>query len=251
MRFNKFNNSPYTDALTQEAAGIKALNELITHLCLNLKTPHIYSVDNNNLILERINHQSGSNKQWQDLGQSMAQLHAYAHHSFGWNNNNYIGLNPQHNTLTDDWGKFFINYRLVFQINLIHDQAIQKQFKQTLASMAHALKKFLNQNCDFPSLLHGDLWSGNVLFDETQAWLIDPAVYYGDAEADIAMTELFGKFPAPFYRTYTEHKPLSEHYPIKRTVYNLYHQLNHYNIFGASYLPACKSAFNLMKNHFS
>jgi fructosamine-3-kinase len=89
-------------------------------------------------------------------------------------------------------------------------------------------------------LLHGDLWSGNVLFGNAGPCLIDPAVYYGDREADIAMTELFGGFSEAFYRAYDRLYPRTEVYAAKRAIYNLYHTLNHYNLFGASYLDACR-----------
>jgi fructosamine-3-kinase len=98
--------------------------------------------------------------------------------------------------------------------------------------------------------LHGDLWSGNVLFDSNQCWLIDPAVYYGDSEVDLAMTEMFGGFSNAFYHAYFQIRSRSSTYANKRTIYNLYHYLNHYNLFGDSYLSRCREGFWSIENLF-
>jgi fructosamine-3-kinase len=251
MEFIKTNPSQYQDALFKEAAGLSALSNKLEQNDIPIKTPQIYSVDQKNLVLEHINHIGGSKTQWQQFGQTLAQMHLLPEESYGWHENNYIGLNPQSNSITDDWGAFFVKRRLAYQINLIKNPITQKQFKQSVASIEKQLAEFLNIHCPFSSLLHGDLWSGNVLFDENHVWLIDPAVYCGDAEADLAMTELFSGFPAAFYRAYTDIKPLSKHYALKQVIYNLYHQLNHYNLFGSGYLSACKSAIATINNQFN
>ncbi|MEZ5473364.1 MAG: fructosamine kinase family protein [Marinicella sp.] len=120
---------------------------------------------------------------------------------------------------------------------------MRKRFNHILALNQDSWIAWLNQHCSRFSLLHGDLWSGNVLFDAQNVWLIDPAVYFGDSETDIAMTEMFGGFPEAFYAAYQSVKPLSSAYPKKRILYNLYHYLNHYNLFGSAYLPACERGF--------
>ncbi|MCB1581549.1 MAG: fructosamine kinase family protein [Xanthomonadales bacterium] len=99
--------------------------------------------------------------------------------------------------------------------------------------------------------MHGDLWSGNVMFDKEHVWLIDPAVYFGDSEADIAMTEMFGGFSSEFYLAYQSVRPLTDAYPTKRLIYNLYHYLNHYNLFGASYLSPCLRAIQKINQDFT
>jgi fructosamine-3-kinase len=250
MQFKKTNQTQYKDALFKEADGLRRLQHKLTSNNIPIKIPQIYSVDETTLVLEHINHMGGSKTQWQQFGQALAQLHLLPEDSCGWHDNNYIGLNPQTNKVTDDWGDFFIKQRLNAQINLIKDSITQEQFKQSVASIEKQLVEFLNTHCPFPSLLHGDLWSGNVLFDEDYAWLIDPAIYCGDAEADLAMTELFGGFPAAFYQAYNAVKPLSEAYALKKITYNLYHQLNHYNLFGSGYLPACEQGFAVINKQF-
>src|SRR5690606_13368704 len=175
------------------------------------------------------------------LGEGLAQLHRYHRSRYGFGQDNYIGLSPQINQWTDDWGTFFRDYRLNVQISRIADPRVRQEFELVLAAHGHWLAHFLNEHCTQPSLLHGDLWSGNVLFDRRKAWLIDPAVYYGDREADIAMTEFFGGFSREFYAAYDAAWPLSGAYSRKRDIYNLYHALNHYNLFGSGYLGRCRA----------
>ena len=140
----------------------------------------------------------------------------------------------------DDWGAFFLDYRLKPQVRMIADSRVKAEFESRLAEHASALCGFLNRHCSHPSLLHGDLWAGNVLFDQDGPWLIDPTVYYGDREADLSMTELFGGFSPAFYQAYDSVYPRSNAYEVKRPIYNLYHTLNHYNLFGGSYLGTCR-----------
>ncbi len=250
MKFSKHNHSNYPDALQQEAAGLKLLAQQLKQLNSRIKVPTVYAVDHHTLTLSHINQQTPQSAQWQTLGQALAELHQVAQKHCGHQSNNYIGLNPQSNVISDNWGEFFYQYRLEFQVNLIQDPNTCQQFNSTLTALREPLIEFLNQNCPHPSLLHGDLWSGNVLFDATDVWLIDPAVYCGDADADLAMTELFGGFPSSFYHAYTTQRPLSADYGIKKTIYNLYHQLNHYNLFGSGYLGSCDHALSTMSQFF-
>jgi len=110
-----------------------------------------------------------------------------------------------------------------------------------------ALINFLNDHCEHASMVHGDLWSGNVLFDRDSVWLIDPAIYYGDREVDLAMTEMFGGFTHEFYQFYNNTYPISNTYQQKKIIYNLYHYLNHFNLFGDRYLPACEQGFKTIE----
>jgi len=130
---------------------------------------------------------------------------------------------------------------------LIKQSSLKKHFKQELTQYQQTLIDFLNANCEQASLVHGDLWSGNVLFDHHAVWLIDPAIYFGDREVDLAMTEMFGGFTDNFYRAYDKIYPRTAVYDQKKVLYNLYHYLNHYNLFGGAYLPACQAAFNRFK----
>lgn len=251
MRFNKLNQTNFPDALIKEARGLASLKNTLQQNHISIRIPQVFSVDKKNLVLEKINPQQGSNLQWQTLGRMLAELHAIPQPKFGWHESNYIGLNPQINPFSENWGQFFIQHRLKHQINLIRDALIKSKFKLSLASIQNQLNTFLNDQTQFPSLIHGDLWSGNVLFDASDVWLIDPAVYCGDAETDLAMSELFGGFPMAFYQAYWTIKPQSPSYDLKKVIYNLYHQLNHYNLFGNSYLTCCEQALKTLENQFS
>ncbi|HEX6136996.1 MAG TPA: fructosamine kinase family protein [Casimicrobiaceae bacterium] len=177
------------------------------------------------------------------LGRLLARLHRAAAprgprgERFGWHRDNWIGGTPQSNAWHDDWGAFFGARRLAPQLALARDNgfdgALQRDGERVLA----ALPALLRAHAPAPSLLHGDLWSGNAatLADGDSA-VFDPAVHVGDREADLAMTELFGGFGRDFRRAYEEAWPLDAGYPLRRDLYNLYHLLNHLNLFGATYL---------------
>lgn len=240
--FRKRNTSRFPDSLVREAEGLKLLREAVLQTeCSKLAVPEVISVNEQELVLPEIHVQPPTPELMAALGEGLAQLHKQGHPRFGLENDNYIGLSPQKNRWSDDWGAFFRDSRLGFQIALIGDLQVRAEFQAVLESKSETLAEFLNAECEQPSLLHGDLWSGNSLFDHHQAWLIDPAVYYGDREADLAMTEFFGGFSADFYRAYDQVWPRTARYPLKRDIYNLYHALNHYNLFGRSYLNQCRA----------
>ncbi|MCX7544224.1 fructosamine kinase family protein [Marinicella gelatinilytica] len=248
MSFIKNNPTGNPKAMHMEAAGLKALSDLIQQLKLAIHIPKVISVDDQQLSLERIVSRKATQAQWQLLGDQLAVMHKARQQTFGYTDDNYIGLNPQKNGLFEDWGRFFYQQRLLFQCQLIKDPHIRAELQDTLSNLQTPLINWLNELYSLPSLLHGDLWSGNVLFSEDKIWLIDPAVYWGDAEADIAMTELFGGFPKAFYGAYHAQLPRSAQYPIKKICYNLYHYLNHYNLFGHGYLAACRNHLNQLSN---
>jgi len=237
--FRKTNPHNDPNALICEVEGLKALDDLISQLNLQLHIPQVHAVDATSLCLEHINSRPATGQQWQILGEQLARLHHYPQKQWGYARDNYIGLNPQVNGLYSDWGLFFYQQRLLFQVNLIQDSDVKIVLLKQLDLIKKSLIYFLNNNCSKPALLHGDLWSGNVMFSDDKVWLIDPAVYWGDPEVDIAMSELFGGFNKLFYSTYHRYLPRSTDYLIKKTCYNLYHFLNHYNLFGSHYLVAC------------
>ena len=155
---------------------------------------------------------------------------------FGWPRDNTIGTTPQVNAWGDDWAEFFRDRRIAPQLALAarngHGGALQRDGERLLA----AIPALLAGHAPAPSLLHGDLWSGNAACLATgEPVIFDPAVYYGDREADLAMTELFGGFGADFYAAYRDAWPLPDGYERRRTLYNLYHVLNHLNLFGGGY----------------
>jgi len=165
------------------------------------------------------------------FGRQLAEMHGHTCERFGWFRDNTIGETPQSNVPDDSWSDFWGEQRLGPQLELAG-----ARFLRTAEPLLERLPEFFADYRPVPSLLHGDLWSGNYAFTrEGEAVLFDPAVYYGDREADIAMTELFGGFGATFYDAYAEAWPLDPGYAVRRTLYNLYHVLNHYNMFGGGY----------------
>ena len=178
---------------------------------------------------------------WEDFGHALGAMHlsdstAFKGH-FGWDRDNYIGTTVQVNSPRDSWVSFFRDCRLVPQFRLA-DHWFDGSDRKRIAKLSDHLGDILVEP-ERPSLLHGDLWAGNhIIGSDGRAWLIDPAVYCGHAEADLAMTELFGGFPSAFYGAYRETNPLQPGYPERRDLYNLYHLLNHLNLFGSGYLSS-------------
>jgi len=172
----------------------------------------------------------------QRLGYGLARQHRVTRARFGWRMDNTIGSTPQPNPPTDDWVAFYREHRLLFQLELAARNG-HSRLQAPGERLASALEAFFQDYRPAPSLLHGDLWGGNsAALAGGEPVLFDPAVYYGDREADIAMTELFGGFAQDFYSAYRESWPLDAGYGVRRTLYNLYHVLNHLNLFGGGYL---------------
>lgn len=189
---------------------------------------------------------------WEVFGKQLAKLHkaecarfvsSDANLKFGFETDNYIGASPQKNTPTDSWITFFRECRLLPQIEMAQGYLNSKMHQQCIKLLDN-LDSYLVEP-DFPSLLHGDLWSGNIVCGPTgKAWIIDPAVYVGHFEAELAMTELFGGFSADFYGAYAEINHIDKNYKDRKDLYNLYHMLNHLNLFGGSYLNAVQKILN-------
>ena len=179
------------------------------------------------------------------LGAPLAMLHRRTAANFGWNRDNTIGSTPQQNDWCGDWVVFLRNRRIGYQLQLAQRNGYHGRLQSSGEKLLADLGTFFSAYRPEASLLHGDLWSGNaaVLADGEPA-IFDPAVYYGDREADLAMTELFGGFPRPFYRDYNDAWPLDPGYPVRKRLYNLYHLLNHLNLFGASYLAQSQDAID-------
>ena len=168
------------------------------------------------------------------FGHALAAMHRKSGARYGWLRDNFIGATPQINTEHDSWPRFFAAARLQPQVEraTTHGRALCKKGE----ILAEKLPAFFLGYHPQPSLLHGDLWHGNAAMSGGFPAIFDPAVYYGDRETDLAMTELFGGFPEAFYAAYREAWPLAEGYESRKTLYNLYHVLNHLNLFGAGYL---------------
>ena len=170
-----------------------------------------------------------------DLGRQLAQLHRHSQDAFGWWRDNSIGSTPQHNSLLPDWIAFLRTQRLRPQLDLARRNDAPRALLQQGEHLLERLEVFFPGYRPLPSLLHGDLWGGNHGYADGIPVLFDPAVYYGDREADLAMTELFGGYPAEFHAAYREAWPLDPGYRVRKHLYNLYHVLNHFNLFGGGY----------------
>ncbi len=176
------------------------------------------------------------------LGEGLAQLHRATASAFGWHRDNTIGSTPQRNAVSDDWPSFYARRRLGFQLDVAAGNGWAGELTDNGRRLAERIGCFFTDYQPVPSLLHGDLWGGNWAADRHAApFVFDPAVYYGDREADLAMTELFGGFGRGFYDAYRSAWPLDPGYAVRRDLYNLYHVLNHLNLFGGSYLGRARS----------
>ena len=177
-------------------------------------------------------------RHYEDFARSLALLHKSASSdTYGFDEDNFIGSTPQRNPRCESWVTFYGEHRLGYQIRLAGRRGLAgKGLVHNVEAIVAKLPEILPEP-EHPSILHGDLWTGNAMSDENgDAVMIDPAAYYGHNEADLAMTELFGRFPASFYRAYNEVMPIDSAYDAeRRTLYNLYHILNHLNLFGTSY----------------
>jgi fructosamine-3-kinase len=230
--FVKLNTVTLLQMFEAEAAGLAEMAATDT-----IRVPHPIcwgsADDEAYLVLEYI--EMGGSGDPAAAGRLLANLHRTTREQFGWHRDNTIGSTPQLNTPDSNWTTFWCNQRLGFQLQLAarkgHGGRLQSRGEKLLA-LCPAL---LDHNPQ-PSLLHGDLWGGNMAYDRAgEPVIFDPAVYYGDREADIAMTELFGGFGNRFYSAYNESWPLDDGYAARKTLYNLYHILNHLNLFGGGY----------------
>lgn len=188
------------------------------------------------LVLEYLPLRGADAQAQERLGRELAQMHRAAARHFGWRRDNTIGSTPQPNASADDWVAFWREQRLGFQLGLAADNGYGGSLQHDGGKLLDRLPAFFRDYRPVASLLHGDLWGGNAAATDTGVPVIfDPAVYFGDREADLAMTELFGGFSARFHAAYREAWPLDAGYRVRKNLYNLYHVLNHLNLFGGGY----------------
>ncbi len=178
------------------------------------------------------------------FGKQLALLHETTQERFGWHRDNTIGLTPQHNDWSDSWVDFFREQRLGFQLRLAAENGFGGALQEQGARLQRRLPLFFERHEPRPALLHGDLWGGNWASCNGEPVIFDPAVYYGDPESDLAMTRLFGGFGAAFYDAYAAHKPAASGSHDRSDLYQLYHVLNHLNLFGSAYLGRAQELIN-------
>ncbi len=189
------------------------------------------------LVLEHIALRSPDDSCLARLGERLAALHRVTATRHGWRRDNTIGSTPQHNDCDELWPRFFARRRIGPQLELAAAGGYRELADGPGRRLIEAIPALLDGHQPAPSLLHGDLWSGNLAADQAGAPVVyDPAVYFGDRETDIAMTELFGGVGRAFRAAYEAVWPLPAGYPVRRELYNLYHVLNHLHLFGPGYL---------------
>ncbi len=231
--FLKLNDARHLPMFIAETAGLGAIAATST---LRVPRPVAHGATDSHsfLVLEHL--ELGSRGDAKLLGTQLAALHLFTGERFGFAQDNFIGTTPQPNGWMDGWMDFWRERRLGFQLRLAARNGYGGQLQTLGEKLLDALPAFFAGYTPQPSLLHGDLWGGNHAFlaDGTPA-IFDPAAYYGDRECDLAMTELFGGYPTDFHAAYRAAYPPDAGYAARKDLYNLYHILNHANLFGGGY----------------
>lgn len=218
------------DFFSCEAEGLAAIRASGT-----LRVPQVFTTDEHFILMEYIKPNTKSDDYWQNLGKQLATLHLQARDHFGFTADNYCGQTPQINEPCKDGYAFFRDHRLLYQAEMaLQKGRLSPAAVEQLRRFAERLPELIPD--EKPALLHGDLWSGNIHSDQNgEPVVIDPAVYWGWPEADIAMTLLFGGFDDGFYHAYELVKPMESGWRERAAIYNIYHLLNHANLFGSGY----------------
>jgi len=233
--FLKWNESQPAYMFEAEAKGLKLMEDTNT-----LTIPHVVgfgtTAEKSYLLMEFINSRKMGKAYWETFGSQLAAMHHHTHTHFGLDFDNFMGSLNQQNTYHENWIEFFVEKRLRPQFGMaFYNNLIPKSYLRQLDSLAGKLENILDT--EKPSLVHGDLWKGNLITDSKgEPCLVDPAVYYGHREIDLAMTQLFGGFDPRFYDAYQEASPLAPNLQDRLEIYNLYPLMVHVNLFGTSYL---------------
>jgi protein-ribulosamine 3-kinase len=233
--FIKTGNSDALDMLEAEAEGLRELAAANA-----IRVPHVFAcgVTGNDayLAIEWIGFDRPTREAERRCGEQLAALHRNTKDRFGWHRGNTIGLTPQHNDWCDNWVEFFRQHRLEYQLQLAERNGFGGELQAIGVRLCENFDTLFRDYTPLPSLVHGDLWGGNWGATNGQPVIFDPAVYYGDRESDIAMTRLFGGFGPGFYSAYQENWPMEPGHEDRLKLYQLYHVLNHLNLFGGAYL---------------
>lgn len=243
--FVKLNQVSRLDMFKAEAAG---LAELAQSKTVRVPIPLTFGIAGEHafLAMEWLNLSPGiePGKLAIKLGEQLAAMHATTWRAHGWTRANTIGSTDQANPPTENWVEFFQDARLRPQLKLAAQNGAAKHFIDRGNQLLESVGAFFTTYQPMPSLLHGDLWGGNVGICSGEPVIFDPAVYFGDRETDIAMSELFGGFPDAFYDAYQAIWPLDTGYASRKLLYQLYHLLNHFNLFGGSYARQSQMAID-------
>ena len=239
--FVKENGKNFLPFFQAEAEALKEIQKTCT-----IQVPQVvalgYSGSGSFLVLSFIQEGASTKQGNSQLGLELAGLHKIRQPFFGWKMNNCIGATPQPNPETENWIEFYRSHRLEHQFKLARENG--KKFSHSNRLLEN-LGFFFEGYSPQPSLLHGDLWGGNASYDlNGHPFVFDPASYYGDRETDLAFTHMFGGFSQPFYESYESVFPLDSGFQIRKTLYNLYHELNHFNLFGGGYAHSAQSSIN-------
>jgi len=234
--FVKLNSAERLDMFEAETAGLQELaeaNEVLVPaaVCTGITGNQCY------IVMQYISFGGrGDSHTMSTFGEQLARLHRHTRDQFGWHRDNTIGSTHQPNHYENDWLTFWRKHRLGYQLQLAVRHGLGAAAQQKGEKLVEQMDSFFAGYEPEASLLHGDLWSGNYAISrEGEPVMFDPAVYFGDRETDLAMTELFGSFGGDFYAAYNASWPIDEGYSVRKTLYNLYHILNHYNLFGGGY----------------
>lgn len=245
--FLKCGSRDLLDVLHAEFAG---LSELKSARAVRVPNPYLVGEHDEQcyLVLEYLALHPANDSAQEKLGQLLARQHEATQEQYGWSRSNTIGLTPQYNQWNEDWCEFFSTQRLEPQIKLLEAKSGNEMLAKAAREMQSNLDRYLSGDAPKASLLHGDLWSGNMaMLSSGEPVIFDPAVYYGDPESDIAMTEMFGGFTRPFYSSYRKLNPDTPDGAIRRELYRLYHWLNHCNLFGSTYHSSAMQSMQLIE----
>lgn len=233
--FLKTGDAAAFEQLDAEADGLRELQNAAA-----VRVPRVLGAGHHGghafLALEWLELEPGGTDAARTLGRQLAAQHRHTQEAFGWHRDNTIGSTPQCNTPDRDWVRFFREQRLRFQLDLAARNGYTGELQDRGTVLAGRLERLFDGYTPQPSLLHGDLWGGNWGVADGEPVIFDPAVHYGDRECDLAMTHLFGGFGREFYTAYEDAWPLDAGYRRRVPLYQLYHVLNHLNLFGRSYL---------------
>lgn len=199
------------------------------------------------LVLEYLDLSGSCNDK--DFASRLAKLHLTTHGRFGFSGDNFIGASPQYNDWHDNWFEFYMQQRLETQLKMIIDKGTGSELKRIWPELLRSCESLFSDHHPSPSLLHGDLWMGNVSGTPGGCSIYDPACYYGDFEADLAMLELFGHLSTQFYQYYYQDIKKVPGSGLRKTWYNLYHIMNHANLFGGSYYHQAAQMCQQLINH--